>query len=590
MKIQIVPGSAVHFSHSAASPDASESTHWMIVPILDDGELSHQMTGLPDDFVALVQKLTETRDFRISEQELLPLYRCREFLSDLENHGSECSVNVLLCGLGRASQFEIGTLRRSLLAAFRRICQQPGQSVTIIFPALQHLSESEIGDGAVEDSGPLMPDASAVLSCCIECAVTAPIDVGVYQRERRRFPLASLSVMRVPDSLSVSDSMIDAGLLWTRGCENSAADGSRNNASETLRTDAGRNTDEDPVQRALPVTGRYAISRGVVTGDAVNLVRDLVNRCSEDIHPESLAERISELSIASGLTCEILTEADLTRERMGALLAVARGSERAPRVVRLRYTGGHAEDPVVALVGKGVTFDSGGYSMKTADGMLTMKSDMAGAATVVAVTLAAARLRLPVNLVACVGLVENLVSGRAFKPGDVLTSREGTTIEIQNTDAEGRLVLADLLDFVTDEPLARIIDVATLTGSCVIALGEDVTGLFSNDRRHSDSVLDAAAKAGELMWAMPMFRCYDDLLRSDVADVRNIGGRWGGSITAAKFLERFVRRVPWVHLDIAGPSFASSGNSFRDSGATACMVRCLLEWLTVHDWTQSEPA
>lgn len=568
----------------------------MIIPILDDGELSRQLTGLPDDFVTLVRKLTETRDFRISEQELLPLYRCRELPDDLENQGSERSVNVLLCGLGRALQFEIGSLRRSLLAAFRRICQQPGQSVTIVFPTLQHLSDSEIDDGADEYSRPLIPDNSAVLSCCIECAVTASIDVGVYQRERRRFPLGSLVVTGVPELLSISESMIDAELLWTRGGENSAAEGSRNtasernSASETVSTDAGRKTEEDSGQQALLDTGRYAICRGVVTGDAVNLVRDLVNRCSEDIHPESLAERISELSIASGLSCKILTEADLIHERMGALLAVARGSERAPRVVRLRYSGGRQEDPVVALVGKGVTFDSGGYSMKTADGMLTMKSDMAGAATVVAVTLAAARLRLPVNLVACVGLVENLVSGRAFKPGDVLTSREGTTIEIQNTDAEGRLVLADLLDFVTDEPLARIVDVATLTGSCVVALGEEVTGLFSNDRRHSDSVLDAAAKAGELMWAMPMFRCYDDLLRSDVADVRNIGGRWGGSITAAKFLERFVRRVPWVHLDIAGPSFASSGNSFRDSGATACMVRCLLEWLTVHDWTQSEPA
>ena len=208
--------------------------------------------------------------------------------------------------------------------------------------------------------------------------------------------------------------------------------------------------------------------------------------------------------------------------------------------------------------------------------MLGMKADMAGAATVVSVILGAAALGLPINLNVYAGLVENMVSGTAYKLGDVLTTRSGITVEVQNTDAEGRLVLADVLSYAVDDGVSEVIDVATLTGACVVALGEDVTGVFSNDDRLADSILGAADQVGESVWRMPMFRHYDDQLKSDVADIRNIGGRWGGAITAAKFLQRFVGDVPWAHLDIAGPSFSSSGTSWRDSGATACLVRSLI--------------
>ena len=190
---------------------------------------------------------------------------------------------------------------------------------------------------------------------------------------------------------------------------------------------------------------------------------------------------------------------------------------------------------------------------------------------------AIARLKLPVNVTGYMGLVENMISGSSYKLGDILTARNGTTIEVQNTDAEGRLVLADVLSFAADRGADRIIDLATLTGACVVALGEDVTGVFSNDQKWCDSVLAAARSTGEMAWQLPTFDFYTDLLKSDVADCRNIGGRWGGAISAAKFLEKFVDGKPWVHLDIAGPAFASSNKSHREGGASGCMVRTLVE-------------
>jgi leucyl aminopeptidase len=209
--------------------------------------------------------------------------------------------------------------------------------------------------------------------------------------------------------------------------------------------------------------------------------------------------------------------------------------------------------------------------------MLTMKCDMAGAATVLATTIAIARLKLPVHVIGLMGLVENMTGGSAMKLGDVLTARNGTTIEVLNTDAEGRLVLADVLDYAVSRGAQYIVDLATLTGACVVALGEDVVGAMSNNQPWCDRVLQAATAAGEEMWQLPMFSLYEDLIKSDVADVKNVGGRWGGAITAAKFLEKFVKERPWVHLDIAGPAFASGDKPHREGGGTGCMVRTLIE-------------
>ena len=342
------------------------------------------------------------------------------------------------------------------------------------------------------------------------------------------------------------------------------------------RAEPGRFTVSEAAICTAAADAGTAVSRGSVLGEAINLTRELVNRTAMEVYPETFADRAAAAAGECGLQCDVLDEARLREERMGSLLAVAQGSERPPRVVVLRHEGGDEGAPALAIVGKGVTFDSGGLSLKTSEGMKTMKCDMAVAATMLGAMTAIARLNLPVNVIGLAGLVENMPSGTAFKLGDVLTARNGTTIEVLNTDAEGRLVLADVLAYAVDLGAERLIDLATLTGACVVALGEEVTGVFTNHQDWSDAVLQASAQAGELAWPMPMHGLFDDLLKSDVADIKNIGPRWGGAITAAKFLERFVDKTPWVHLDIAGPSFASSNKSHREGGATGCMVRTLV--------------
>ena len=232
----------------------------------------------------------------------------------------------------------------------------------------------------------------------------------------------------------------------------------------------------------------------------------------------------------------------------------------------------------MALVGKGVTFDSGGLSLKPSDGMLTMKCDMSGGAAVLAAAATIAALQLPVHLVAAIGLVENMTGPAAYKLGDVITARSGTTIEVHNTDAEGRIVLADVLDVVRGLQPGRIVDAATLTGACMVALGHDVAGLFTNDQPWCDRLAAAARAVGEPVWQLPMYADYDEQIKSDVADIKNVGdGRWGGSITAAKFLERFVGGIPWTHIDIAGPAFAEKPRPWTDGGGTGAMVRPFVE-------------
>jgi leucyl aminopeptidase len=331
--------------------------------------------------------------------------------------------------------------------------------------------------------------------------------------------------------------------------------------------------DSTETQQALTAS----VLKGEILGESINQTRDLVNRMADEIYPVSFAKRAEEMAAEVGLTCRVLDEEEMKADGMGSLLAVAIGSDRPPRLVVLEHQGADESAPVLGLVGKGVTFDSGGLSLKPTDGMKTMKCDMAGAATVFGAMAAIAKLKLPVNVKGYMGLVENMVSGSSYKLGDVLKARNGVTIEVLNTDAEGRLVLADVLNYAVSEKVDRLVDLATLTGACVVALGEEVTGVFSNNQQWQDTVLDSAKTSGEDAWQMPMFEQFGDLLKSDVADCKNVGPRWGGAITAAKFLEKFVEGKPWVHLDIAGPSFASSNKSDREGGATGCMVRTLVE-------------
>lgn len=318
--------------------------------------------------------------------------------------------------------------------------------------------------------------------------------------------------------------------------------------------------------------------RGEMLGEAVNLTRRLVNEPPSEIYPESFAAEAVRVAEANSIAIEVWDQARLEAERCGSLLAVARGSAREPRLVILKYTGGKADQPPLALVGKGVTFDSGGLSIKPTDGMKTMKCDMAGAATVLGAMQAIAQLKLPVNVVGLCGLVENMLSGNSYKLGDVLRARSGKTIEVLNTDAEGRLVLADVLDVAVGLNPSRIIDLATLTGACVVALGNDVAGLMTNDQPWCDALKSAADACGEAVWQLPMFADYAEQIRSEVADIKNVGeGRWGGAITAAKFLEEFVAGKPWVHIDIAGPAFLESAKPWLDAGGSGFGVRTLVE-------------
>ena len=323
------------------------------------------------------------------------------------------------------------------------------------------------------------------------------------------------------------------------------------------------------------------VQRGHIIGDGVKLARRLVNMPPDNLYPETFAEEAATIAGRVGLEIEIWDKARLERERCEALLAVARGSTRSPRIVLLHYRGPgcNETEPKVAFVGKGVTFDSGGLSLKTSEGMLAMKCDMAGAAAALGTIAAIAALKIPVHVVAAVGLVENMTGGNAYKLGDVVTARSGTTIEIHNTDAEGRVVLADVLDVVADLKPGCIIDAATLTGACMVALGRDIAGVFTNNQSSCDVLKDAAHSVGERVWQLPMDEDFNSQILSDVADIKNVGdGRLGGAITAAKLLERFVRDIPWTHVDIAGPAFADKPRPSIAGGGTGSMVRSFIEF------------
>jgi leucyl aminopeptidase len=322
------------------------------------------------------------------------------------------------------------------------------------------------------------------------------------------------------------------------------------------------------------------VQAGHILGDAISLTRRLVNLPPNYMFPESLADEAQNVATNSqgAVTIEIWGQQRLEQERCGALLAVARGSIKEPKLVIMKYLGAEPGLQPIALVGKGVTFDSGGYSIKPTDGMLTMKCDMAGAATVIGIMQAASKLKVKRNLIAVVGLVENLISGDAMKLGDVLTARNGKTIEIHNTDAEGRLVLADCLDVAVEAKPSTIVDFATLTGACVVALGNDISGLMTNNEDWQAQIKRMSDACGEYTWPLPMHSFFTELIAGKVADIKNVGeGRYGGAITAAKFLEEFVQQCPWTHIDIAGPAFLDSAKPWCDAGGTGTLVRTFAE-------------
>jgi len=298
-----------------------------------------------------------------------------------------------------------------------------------------------------------------------------------------------------------------------------------------------------------------ALKDGVALSDATNRIRDWVNAPANAFTPAVFADKVKESVKGTGLDLKVLDVDDMRRLKMGALLAVARGSDEPAKVIVLRYTGGKKSGPTLALVGKGITFDSGGISIKPAQNMEMMKSDMGGGAAVVGAMLAIAELKPKINVIGIIPTTENMPSGKAIKPGDVVTGSGGKTIEIINTDAEGRLILSDGITYAVNEGATHIVDIATLTGSIMRTLGPLAMGAFGNDPKLMDLVRRAADLAGERVWELPTWADYDGLIESEIADIKNSTVPWAGATTAALFLREFVDGRPWVHLDIAGSAW-----------------------------------
>jgi leucyl aminopeptidase len=321
-----------------------------------------------------------------------------------------------------------------------------------------------------------------------------------------------------------------------------------------------------------------AVERGRILGEASNLSRELCNEPANVLTPSVFAERGAAIAREAGLTVEVLDEDEIVRLRMGLLLGVSRGSAEPPRVIVMTHAPtGAPPGPVLGLVGKGITFDTGGISIKPADGMERMKDDMAGGAAVIGAMRAIALLQAPIKVIGIVPASENMPGGRATKPGDVLTGAGGKTVEVLNTDAEGRLILGDGLWFAQRLGATHLVDVATLTGACVIALGKVASGLFGQPDTWVDTVRRASARAGDRAWPLPLYDEYAEQLRSEIADLVNTGGRPAGACTAAVFLKEFTGGLPWAHLDVAGTAWADEAKPWQPKGPTGVAVRTLAE-------------
>jgi leucyl aminopeptidase len=360
-------------------------------------------------------------------------------------------------------------------------------------------------------------------------------------------------------------------------------------ASNATATGADENDDGgDCAIQTITILGRgrepalrTAVERGRVLAEATNFARDLGNEPPNVLTPTEFGERAKRMAAEVGLECEVYGPDWMREQGMGALLGVAQGSAEEPRLIVLRYRGRPRGELGLALVGKGITFDTGGISLKPGADMDAMKMDMCGGAAVVGAMMAIARLKPNTNVTGIVPTTENMPGGKAYRPGDILRAANGKTIEILNTDAEGRLALADALSWAVKQKLSPLVDAATLTGAMVVALGHTRAGIFSNDETLERTILNASEIAGERLWPMPMDDEYGDLIRSEIADLKQVGGRAAGSISAAKVISHFVGDTPWAHLDIAGVNDRARKDAEGDKGATGFGVRTFVELATL---------
>ncbi|MGH2794426.1 MAG: leucyl aminopeptidase [Actinomycetota bacterium] len=346
-------------------------------------------------------------------------------------------------------------------------------------------------------------------------------------------------------------------------------DGRTSKTKEVRILAVGRNAGGIDVKRR--------VDRASVLAEATSLARDLTNTPAGDFYPESFAKEARRIAKGLPLTVRVLTEKELHAGKYGGILGVGQGSARPPRLVEIRYRPAGAKRHV-ALVGKGITFDSGGINLKS-DGLDWMKMDMAGGAAVLGAMLAVGKLKPKVNVTALICSAENMPGGDALRPGDVITMKGGKTVEIGNTDAEGRIVMADGITYAIANKADVVVDIATLTGACMIALGDKAFGVFGNRQDDVDAMLKAAADAGEKAWQLPLYDEYRRQIDSEIADLKNIGNRYGGAITAALFLKEFAGETPWMHLDIAGPARSTADEFETPKGATGVGVRTLVRWL-----------
>lgn len=327
-----------------------------------------------------------------------------------------------------------------------------------------------------------------------------------------------------------------------------------------------------------------AVKYGQIIADAVYFTRDLINTPSQDKTPTILAEGAKKIAKELGIQCKVLSFPELKKLGMGGLLGVAQGSVQPPKFIILEYNARAKNQDTIVFVGKGITFDSGGICLKQAKDMDLMKSDMSGAAAVMGSIKAIAKMKLPQRIVGLIPCTENMPGSSAMKPGDIVKFYSGKTAEVANTDAEGRLILADALVYAENYQPSAVIDLATLTGSCVVALGTVVTGMMGNNEELKKRVKIAGEKSWERTWELPLWEEYQEQIKSDIADIKNVGGPYAGAITAACFLSKFTEKYPWVHLDIAGTSWCEKSSAYTQKGASGVGVRLLVQ--VVQNWTR----
>ncbi len=411
------------------------------------------------------------------------------------------------------------------------------------------------------------------------------IGMGAVTDKRASLKRAASLAARQGQKLGVGEITFYAGQIDADETESVAA-GLIAGAWEykELKSEPPENERKKPLDRAIILTSntddtRRGLANGQALGEGQSMARRLAMMPGNLCTPDYLAEVAGEIAQRHGMEISVLGRAELEAEKMGSFLAVAQGTPQDPKLIVLKYSGGGEADKPVALVGKGLCFDSGGISIKPAQGMEMMKFDMCGAAGVLGAFEALGSMKLPGNVVGIIGATTNMPSGTAMNPGDVVISQSGKSIEIINTDAEGRLVLADLLSYVKRFDPAVVIDAATLTGACVIALGHTASGVFGTDEALVNEILSAGKRAGEPGWPLPMWDDYKELIKSDVADVKNSGGRPAGSVTAALFLKEFADGYPWIHLDIAGTAYSETDLVTIPKGPTGVPVGTFIEFL-----------